>query len=444
MKRKGRGDALKRQHKTYSSLKDSHVEWLGEIPNSWRLKRLKFVSEISTGEKDTVDNVDDGLYPFFVRSQTIEKINSWSFDGEAVLTAGDGVGVAKVFHYINGKFDFHQRVYKFSNFRHISGKFFFYYIRELFKEEVIKLSAKSTVDSLRLPMIANFAFCIPDRKEQKTIVDFLDKKTALIDSLVQKKEKQIELLKEKRAALITQAVTKGLDPKAKMKDSGIEWLGEIPEHWKIERIINLGILLKGQGGSKADVSDIGIPCVRYGDIYTKHNFYVDSSDGYVSTEKSNNYTSILFGDVLFAASGETIDEIGKSVVNLMKTESCCGGDILIWRPRKQIDALFSGYFLDCLLSHFQKSRIGKKVTVAHIYRDQLKNILFVLPPFQEQESIADFLDKETSRIDSLMEKIKQSIGLLKEYRSALITAAVTGKIDVREESQMKNNPKVKK
>ncbi|MDE0119855.1 MAG: restriction endonuclease subunit S [Bdellovibrionales bacterium] len=201
----------KQKNKPYPSYKDPGVEWLGKIPKHWEVKRLKFISEISTGERDTEDKMQNGSYPFFVRSQTIERINSWSFNGEAVLTAGDGVGVAKVFHYVNGKFDFHQRVYKFSNFKYLNGKFFFYYIKELFKEEVIKLSAKSTVDSLRLPMVSNFIFCIPKKKEQKQIVDFLDKETSRIDSLTERIKKSIELLKEYRSALITSAVTGKID-----------------------------------------------------------------------------------------------------------------------------------------------------------------------------------------------------------------------------------------
>ena len=104
-------------------MKDSGIEWLGEIPTHWNVQRLRYLANIKTGDRDTVDRQDDGKYPFFVRSQTVERIDSWSAEGEAVLTAGDGVGVGKVFHYVNGKFDYHQRVYMFSNFRSIIGKF---------------------------------------------------------------------------------------------------------------------------------------------------------------------------------------------------------------------------------------------------------------------------------------------------------------------------------
>ena len=194
-----------------ANMKASGVEWLGEIPEHWKTKRLKFVADISTGDKDTENNVEDGEYPFFVRSQTIERIDSYSFDGEAVLTAGDGVGVAKVFHYINGKFDFHQRVYKFSDFQSINGKFFFYYTRELFREEVLKLSAKSTVDSLRLPMIQDFVCCVPTLAEQAEIVEYMDRETGRIENAVSRIAKSSTLLREYRTSLISAAVTGKID-----------------------------------------------------------------------------------------------------------------------------------------------------------------------------------------------------------------------------------------
>ena len=118
--------------------KDSGIEWLGEIPVHWEVKRLRMLANIATGGRDTVDQREDGQYPLFVRSQTVERIDTWSFDGEAILTAGDGVGVAKVFHYVNGKFDFHQRVYRFSNFRLVTGRFFFYYFMAMLRFEVLQ------------------------------------------------------------------------------------------------------------------------------------------------------------------------------------------------------------------------------------------------------------------------------------------------------------------
>ncbi len=145
----------------YPAYKPSGVDWLGEVPQHWEVRRLKTLASIGTGGRDTINREEDGKYPFFVRSQTVERIETWSFDGEAVLTAGDGVGVGRVFHYANGKFDYHQRVYKFSDFKSIQGKFFFHYFRPNLRNEVRQGTAKSTVDSLRLPMLQNFPVLIP-------------------------------------------------------------------------------------------------------------------------------------------------------------------------------------------------------------------------------------------------------------------------------------------
>jgi len=189
------------------AMKDSGVDWLGDVPEHWMVNRLKNLAYIKTGGKDTIDSVEEGTYPFFVRSQTIERINSYSFDGEAILTAGDGVGVGKVFHHVNCKFDYHQRVYKISNFRGVVGKFVFYYMRENFHKDALRLNAKSTVDSLRMPMFQNFTIAFGDIDEQKAIADYLDTKTTHIDHIISTINTQIEKLKEMRKTLINDVVT---------------------------------------------------------------------------------------------------------------------------------------------------------------------------------------------------------------------------------------------
>lgn len=191
-----------------AKLKDSGVEWVGEIPEHWEVKRLKFLCHITTGAKNTEDKKDDGIYPFFVRSQTPEKINSYSFDGEAILTAGDGAGVGKVFHYINGKFDFHQRVYKFSYFREVNGLYMFHYIQSNFFNVAMLGTAKSTVDSLRLPLIQDFWICFPKTElEQNQIIDSIENVSGKINTAISLKEKEIEKLKEYKSSLINEVVT---------------------------------------------------------------------------------------------------------------------------------------------------------------------------------------------------------------------------------------------
>lgn len=189
-------------------LKDSGVEWIGLIPEHWEVRRMKFLCHITTGSKNTEDKVENGLYPFFVRSQTPEKINSFSFDGEAILTAGDGAGVGKVFHYINGKFDFHQRVYKFSAFKSVMGKFLFHYIESLFFNVANLGTAKSTVDSLRLPLIQDFPVVFStDKNEQASIIEFINLNNGKIEKSISLKEREIEKLKEYKSTLINSVVT---------------------------------------------------------------------------------------------------------------------------------------------------------------------------------------------------------------------------------------------
>jgi type I restriction enzyme S subunit len=188
-------------------MKDSGIEWIGEIPSHWEVKRLKYTCDVSTGSRDTQDRVDNGKYPFFVRSPNVERIDTYSYDGEGVLTVGDGVGTGKVFHYFNGKFEYHQRVYLFSNFRHVLGKYFYLFMKEQFIYVTEDQNSKSTVDSLRRPLIDNFRFILPPLSEQEHIVSYLDEKTSQIDKTIDIEKKKIELLKEYRQSLISNVVT---------------------------------------------------------------------------------------------------------------------------------------------------------------------------------------------------------------------------------------------
>jgi type I restriction enzyme S subunit len=188
-------------------LKYSGVEWIGEIPEHWEVRRFKFLCDITTGSKNTEDKVDNGLYPFYVRSQKPEKINSCTFEGEAILTAGDGAGVGKVFHYVNEKFDFHQRVYKFSNFKSIKGKLLFYFLRSNFHSVALNGEAKSTVDSLRLPLIQNFMVTIPPTIEQLEIIEKIETASQKIETAISLKQQEISKLQEYKSSLINSVVT---------------------------------------------------------------------------------------------------------------------------------------------------------------------------------------------------------------------------------------------
>ena len=164
---------------------------VGVIPEEWNNDSIVNLASITTGNKNTQDRIEDGAYPFFVRSSTVERINSYSFDGEAVLTAGDGVGTGKVFHYINGKFDYHQRVYKISKFGEwLDGYYFYLYFSNNFYQRIMQMTAKSSVDSIRREMIANMRIPLPPPDEQRAIAAALSDMDALLaklDQLIAKK-----------------------------------------------------------------------------------------------------------------------------------------------------------------------------------------------------------------------------------------------------------------
>lgn len=220
-----------------------------------------------------------------------------------------------------------------------------------------------------------------------------------------------------------------LKPYPAYKGSGAPWLGQVPEHWEVCRLGHIGRLLKGSGGNKEDEVASGMPCVRYGDLYTTHSYHILQSRSFVTHAKAADYTPIAFGDVLFAASGETIDEIGKSAVNLIQSQARCGGDIIIFRPKRAVDARYMGYATDCRPSATQKATLGRGITVKHIYGDELKRLALALPPLPEQRAITRFLDHTTRLIRRYIRAKQKLIKLLEEQKQAIIHQAVTRGLD---------------
>ena len=223
----------------------------------------------------------------------------------------------------------------------------------------------------------------------------------------------------------------GLRSYSVYKDSGVPWLGEVPMHWEVRRLAQIGKLSKGSGGNKDDEVSTGIPCIRYGDLYTTHNYFIRKSRSFIPKDKTPEYTAIKFGDVLFAGSGETIDEIGKSAVNLIQKEACCGGDVILFRPARQIEPRYLGYATDCRPAAAQKAIMGRGITVMHIYGTQLKYLTLPLPSLPEQTAIVRFLDHADRRIRRYIRAKQKLITLLEEQKQAIIHQAVTGQIDVR-------------
>ncbi len=199
--KKGLMQTLLTQGIGHTKLKESP---LGQIPESWEVKTIEDVAKVTTGNKDTQNKIENGDYPFFVRSQTIERINSYSYDGEAILTAGDGVGVGKVYHYINGKFDYHQRVYAIIKFtENMVGKFLFEYFKHSFYARVSRLSAKNSVDSIRMDMITKMLTPVPPIDEQRKIAEILSTVDRKLDTLTSKKSHYQALKKGLMQKLLT-------------------------------------------------------------------------------------------------------------------------------------------------------------------------------------------------------------------------------------------------
>jgi type I restriction enzyme S subunit len=389
----------------YPKYKESGVGWIGEIPIDFKIIRLKFLCSVTTGGKDTQNKVDDGLYPFYVRSPHIERINSYSFDGESVLTVGDGVGTGKVFHYVTGKFDFHQRVYKFSHFKNILGKYFFWFIRTKFINVSEDQNSKSTVDSLRLPMIQNFLFVIPSLPEQKQIVNFLDQKTSIIDELVQKKQQKIELLKEHRTSIINHTVTKGLNSNVKMKDSGVEWIGKIPEQWIVKKMKYFVKICNGSDYKDFVLEEGGYPVYGTGGVFSRcSKFLYDKTSVLLGRKGSVDKPQIVF-------------------------EPFWTSDTTYYTEIK--DNVSPEYFFHLVNQiHFDRYIYGS--TIPSMTKSVYDDMLFPYPTLSEQQEIVQYLKEKTSEIDTQISLENKKIDLLKEFRQSLISEVVTGKIDVRQ------------
>ena len=263
------------------------------------------------------------------------------------------------------------------------------------------------------------------------IAAFLDRETAKIDGLVERKERLIELLQEKRTALITRAVTRGLDPNAPMKDSGVEWLGEIPAHWEVVPFKRTIDYIEGPGIMAADFRTEEVPLLRISGIGRRWA----TLDGcnYLSAEAVRirwSHFQVRSGDLLISGSASMgfCTEIDEGTAGAIPYTG-----IIIIRPRaERMSKNFVRWILlsDVFATQVDLARSGS--TIQHFGPSHLGRMRVVAPPLHEQLAIADYLDIETSRFDALISKIRQAIHHLKEFRTALISAAVTGKIDVRE------------
>lgn len=273
----------------------------------------------------------------------------------------------------------------------------------------------------------NIEIPLPPLKEQKLIFDFLTNRTTKIDQLISNQEKQIEKLKEYRQAIITKAVTKGLDPSVQMKDSGIESIGKVPSSWSILKSKYVfDKLVKGSGITKQDISADGdIQCVRYGEIYSKYDISFCKSYSKTIEKKIPSKVYLNYGDIVFSGTGELIEEIGKNIVYLGAEKCLAGGDIIVGKHHS--NPSFLNYVLYCSSSQIQKSKGKAKLKVVHISPAEIGNVFVAIPPLEEQAKIALYLDEKLSAINKLVGMKQLKIDNLKNYKKSLIYEFVTGK-----------------
>ena len=411
-------------------MKDSGVEWIGEIPAHWSPIRFRFIAKITTGNQDTQNADPDGEYPFYVRSPIVERCNNYTFDGKGILMAGDGAGAGRVFHLVDGKYAVHQRVYRFYDFKYMDPVLLKYYLENLFATVMDYGSAKTTVPSVRLPMIQDFVVCVPPKKEQDNIVAVLNEKCAQVGSLISNVQAQIEKLKAYKQSLITEVVTKGLDPTVPMKDSGFEWIGEIPAHWEITRKL---AFVTTEGISYGivklfDPDDVnGVKVLRCSDVL--EGFIKPDNIRTVTREVSNEYarTILAGGEVLVNVRGSlggcaVVSEemagynIAREVAKITLNSRMCNRYVMYY--------LLSRCFVEYRTSHLSGSvYVGLNIEL-------LSSCPLPNPELTEQKAIADYLDKKCSQIDHLIAIKQAKSEKLEQYKQSLIYEYVTGKREV--------------
>jgi type I restriction enzyme S subunit len=363
---------------------------VGVIPEQWDVAPIKKNAVIKTGSKNTQDRVADGIYPFFVRSQNVERINSFSYEGEAVLTAGDGVGTGKVFHYINGRFDYHQRVYRISDFSdELSGRYFFKYFSANFLDRIMKMTAKSSVDSVRLDMIADMQIAIPPVKEQKAIANALSDVDQLIASLDQLIAKKRDLKQAAMQQLLT--------GKTRLQGFSGEWVQK--------RLGDVAEVIMGQSPSSQhyNTKGNGLPLIQ-GNADLKHRKTIERVF-------SESVTKLgLAGDIVMSVRAP----VGEIAV--ASSDVCLGRGVCALRY--QNDYLFH-YLVYC---EDRWSRLSKGSTFDAVNGDDIRAFMIERPVDErEQVAIASVLSDMDFELTELEQRRNKTIALKQGMMQELLT-----------------------
>ena len=412
--------------KCYPEYRESGLEWIGKIPTDWHLKRLKYVMDLNMGQSPPSEDYNDNQLgtPFlqgcaeFDQHHPTPKIycetaNKHARCADILLSVRAPVGEINI---ADQRYGIGRGL---CAIRSRTGQLECHYARyliEVVRTQLYVVATGSTFSAVTVYQVSNITCVVPPLFTQTQIANFLDRKTQQIDDLVRVKERKIELLGEYRASLIQQAVTKGLDPDVEMKQSGVEWIGEIPKHWAISKVkhelesldhLRVPLNSETRGSMKSKVYD-----------YYGASGVIDEVEAYIFDE-----SLILIGEdganLYLRSTPLAFKATGKYWVN---------NHAHVLRPRHgNIDYLTN--MLESLdYTHYISGAAQPKLTAG-----RLMNITVVIPPLSEQNQIANFLDHKTRQIDELRSNEEQTIKLLKEYRQSLISAVVTGKIDVRNE-----------
>lgn len=402
---------------------DNQIPWIQQVPDDWETVKLVRVTQISTGDMDAVDSADDGPYPFYVRSPIVRKADRYTFDTDAVLMSGDGAGAGRIFHRVSGPFACHQRVYCIQFSEKITRDFGFYYLSTFFPMQVDAGSAKSTVDSIRKPMLNGMPIAFPSVSEQRIITGFVDCKTAEIDGLVGKLQHEVELLERYRRELITHTVTRGLDPDAPMRVSEIDWIAEVPAAWKTASI---SMVADENKAKNADLSEKNLLSLSYGRVIRKD---IDLAFGLLPAS-FDSYQIVEPGYIVLRMTDLQNDK--RSLRSALVNER--GIITSAYIGLKVRGPILSEYFA-WLLRFYDLAKVfyslGGGVRQSASYKE-IGKIPILVPPMTEQQKIADFLEEKSAQIDLITEGINRQIELLSRYRKQVINDTVTGKLRVGE------------
>ena len=408
----------------YGEYRDSGVTWLGLVPVHWTIAAFKRLIEIQNGADHKNVEANEG-FPVYGSGGLFAYASNYLYDGESVLLGRKGTIDRPL--YVTGKFWTVDTMYWTKILPNANGKFCYYLATSI---PFSYYSTNTALPSMTQSALGAHLVAFPEKKEQATIATFLDRETAKIDALIAEQEKLIALLAEKRQATISHVVTKGLNHSAPMKDSGVAWLGEVPEHWKVAPLKYLVFFRSGGTPSKENLDLWGgnIPWASAKDL--KSDRLMDTVDHLSNLAISIGAASLLpAGSILVVVRGMILARMFP--VTEILAPMAINQDLKGLMPVDGVDSHFLAWLLrgsaDESLQRLDEAGHGTKA----LRMDAWGSMRLPVPPLGEQRAIAVHLDAQAAKFDALRDDAQRGIALLKERRSALITAAVTGQIDVR-------------